>query len=117
MLFVRTNGRLHVTHLLQRNGSLACERIRDDYGLDWGQFNRLLEQTAPGNDGGIMLPWFEPEIVRGSSASIRRFNLDSNNAAANCRAIVEAQMMSVRLHSQWMKGDAEEDPRQPGAVL
>jgi xylulokinase len=34
---------------------------------------------------------------------IHRFDLDEKDAAANCRAIVEAQMMSMRLHSQWMK--------------
>jgi len=51
-----------------------------------------------------MLPWAAPEIVpRVHRPGIRRFNLDSNNAAANCRAVVEAQMMSMRLHSQWMK--------------
>ncbi|MGD0651455.1 MAG: FGGY-family carbohydrate kinase, partial [Verrucomicrobiia bacterium] len=32
-----------------------------------------------------------------------RFDLDERDAAANCRAVVEAQMMSMRLHSQWMK--------------
>jgi xylulokinase len=34
---------------------------------------------------------------------IHRFNLDPCDAAANCRAVVEAQMMSMRIHSQWMK--------------
>jgi xylulokinase len=87
-----------------KNGSLARERIRDQYGLDWGKFDRLLEQSAPGNRGGIMLPWFEAEIVpRVNQPGVRRFDLDPDDAAANCRAIVEAQMMSMRLHSQWMK--------------
>jgi xylulokinase len=34
---------------------------------------------------------------------IHRFDLDAKDAAANCRAIFEAQMMSMRLHSQWMQ--------------
>jgi xylulokinase len=34
---------------------------------------------------------------------IHRFDLDAKDAAANCRAIFEAQMLSMRLHSQWMQ--------------
>ena len=87
-----------------KNGSLARQRIRDQYGLDWAKFNELLKRTAPGNHGGIMLPWFEAEIVpRVSRPGVCRFDLDPKDAAANCRAIVEAQMISMRLHSQWMK--------------
>jgi xylulokinase len=87
-----------------KNGSLSLERIRGQYGLDWDQFNRFLEQTPPANGGGIMLPWFEAEIVpRVNKPGVHRFDLDPNDAAANCRAIVEAQMMSMRLHSRWVK--------------
>ena len=50
-----------------------------------------------------MLPWFEAEIVpRVYKPGIHRFDLDAKNTAANCRAIFEAQMLSMRLHSQWM---------------
>ena len=35
--------------------------------------------------------------------SIYRFDLDEKNVAANCRAIFEAQMLAMRLHSQWMQ--------------
>ena len=48
-------------------------------------------------------PWFEAEIVpRVKKPGIRRFDLDEKNIAANCRAIFEAQALSMRLHSQWM---------------
>jgi xylulokinase len=87
-----------------KNGSLARERVRDMYHLDWNGFDRGLATTPPGNRGAVMLPWFEAEIVpRVHRAGIHRFDLDPNDAAANCRAVVEAQMMSMRLHSQWMK--------------
>jgi xylulokinase len=33
---------------------------------------------------------------------VRRFDLDASDAAANVRAIVEAQMMAMALHSRWM---------------
>jgi xylulokinase len=87
------------------NGSLARERIRSQYGLDWEGYDQLLLNTKPGNNDAIMLPWFEPEIVpRVSRPGVHRFNFDGKNAAAqDCRAIVEAQMMSMRIHSAWMK--------------
>ncbi|MEI6077142.1 MAG: FGGY-family carbohydrate kinase [Verrucomicrobiota bacterium] len=88
-----------------KNGSLAREKVRELYGIkDWTTFGKMLEQTKPGNDGGILLPWFEAEIVpRVNRPGVHRFDLDEKNAAANCRAIFEAQMLSMRLHSQWMQ--------------
>ena len=87
-----------------KNGSLAREKIRDQYHLDWNGFNQAIASTPPGNNGEILLPWFEAEIVpRVNKPGIHRFNLDPKNAAANCRAVVEAQMMSMRLHARWMK--------------
>src|SRR5262249_38456560 len=41
-----------------RNGSLARERIRDQYGLDWPAFSDALRRTPIGNRGAMMLPWF-----------------------------------------------------------
>jgi len=94
----------YMTLICFKNGSLAREKIRAHYGIaDWKQFGELVAQTNPGNDGGVLLPWFEAEIVpRVNQPGIHRFNLDAKNVAANCRAIFEAQMMSMRLHSQWM---------------
>ncbi len=87
-----------------KNGSLARERIRDLYKLDWNGFNKALAATPPGNRGAILLPWFEAEIIpRVNRPGIRRFDLDPSDAPANCRAVIEAQMMSMRLHSRWMR--------------
>ncbi len=95
----------YMTLICFKNGSLAREKIRDAYGIrDWKKFGEALAATPPGNNGGILLPWFEAEIVpRVNQPGIHRFDLDEKDAAANCRAIVEAQMMTMRLHSQWMK--------------
>lgn len=94
----------YMTLICFKNGSLARERIRDEYGLDWDKFNNLLRKTKPGNKGGMMLPWFEAEIVpRVNKPGVHRLKLDPKDAGANCRAIVEAQIMSMRLHSAWMK--------------
>jgi len=86
-----------------KNGSLARENIKDSHGFDWPRFSQALRDTPVGNHGGLMLPWFDPEIVpRVPAPGVRRKNLDPANADANCRAVVEAQMMSMRLHSAWM---------------
>ena len=95
----------YMTLICFKNGSLAREKIRNAYGIkDWKKFGAALTATKPGSNGGILLPWFDAEIVpRVNKPGIHRFDLDKKDAAANCRAIVEGQMMSMRLHSQWMK--------------
>jgi xylulokinase len=86
-----------------KNGSLARERVRDLYGLDWAGFSRALAATPPGNGGKLMLPYFEPEIVpRVLLPGVRRFDLSEDDVTGNCRAVVEAQMLSMRRHSAWM---------------
>lgn len=85
------------------NGSLARERVRDGFGLSWTEFSRALEATPPGNDGRMLLPWFEPEITPTViSPGVRRFGLDAADAPANIRAVVEAQQMALARHSRWM---------------
>ena len=83
-----------------RNGSLARERIRETYGLDWADFSAALAATDAGNRGALMLPWFEPEITPHVAApGVRRFDLDPSDVARNVRAVVEAQMMAMANHS------------------
>jgi xylulokinase len=87
-----------------RNGSLARERVRDQYGLNWLSFSRALATTPPGNHGALMLPWFEPEITPPVRVPrVHRRNLDDADMPANVRAVIEAQMMSLANHSQWME--------------
>ena len=86
-----------------KNGSLARERIRDQYRLDWQSFARLLGERPAGNHGAIILPWFDPEITPTVlEPGARRFGLDPADVAANVRAVVEAQMLSLAIHSEWM---------------
>jgi xylulokinase len=85
------------------NGSLAREHVRDRYRLTWEGFSDALQQTTPGNHGGLMLPWLVPEITpHVARAEVRRLNLDEQDAAANVRAVVEAQMMTMANHTDWM---------------
>ncbi len=87
-----------------KNGSLARERVKDDYGLTWNDFSRILMEAPPGNRGRIMLPYFLPEITPLIlNPGVRRFGgLAPADAAGNVRAVVEAQAMALYLHSGWV---------------
>jgi xylulokinase len=95
----------YMTLICFKNGSLAREKIRELYGVkDWISFGKLLASTRPGNQGAVLLPWFDAEIVpRVNRPGIHRFDLAEADAGANARAIFEAQMLAMRLHSGWMK--------------
>jgi xylulokinase len=85
-----------------KNGSLAREAVRDAYGMTWDDFSAALRIT-PGHGGAIMLPYFDPEIVpKVLEPRVYRYGLDEADGPANVRAVVEAQMMSMALHSRWM---------------
>src|SRR5437763_5799425 len=91
-----------------RNGSIARERVRDEFGMSWTDFSNALGQTPPGNNGRMLLPWFEPEITPPvPNARVHRFDLDPEDAPANVRAIVEAQLIAMALHSRWMGVDVK----------
>lgn len=86
-----------------KNGSLARERIRDELGLDWAGFSRAIRETPAALGGrGLLLPWFEPEITpRVLTPGLRVCDLPPGDPR-RCRAVVEAQMMSMRIHTRWM---------------
>ena len=93
----------YMSLICYKNGSLAREEIKNKYGLDWDQFSQILKKTPPGNKGNIMLPYFLPEIVPlVLEPKIYRFGFDSNDIEANIRAIIEAQFLSMKLHSKWI---------------
>jgi len=100
-----------------KNGSLARERVRDDHGMNWDAFSRALRGTRPGNGGALMLPWFEAEITPPvAQPGVRRYGLDAADGPANVRAVVEAQMMALANHSQWMGVRAREIRATGGAA-
>lgn len=85
------------------NGSLARERVQDAYRFTWTDFSRALEMTPAGNLGRVLVPWFEPEITPPvAQPTVRRYRLEPDESAANVRAVVEAQLMAMTLHSHWM---------------
>ncbi len=83
------------------NGSLARERVRNDLGMTWAAFSHALDVTPPAVR--IILPWFEPEITPAVSvAGVRRYGFSSGDSHSDARALIDAQMMSMALHSRWM---------------
>ncbi len=81
-----------------RNGALARDWVRREYGLDWDAIGRLLEE-APGNDGCVMLPWVELETTpRIRHAGVRRFGFDRHDIARNVRGLIEGQVLAMANH-------------------
>jgi xylulokinase len=90
------------------NGSLARERVRDAFALTWRDFSRLLADTPAGNNGCMLLPWFDPEITPPVVAGgVRRFGLAESDGPGHVRGVVEAQMTAMALHSRWMAVEVE----------
>lgn len=93
----------YMSLICYKNGSLAREEIKNKYNLNWENFSKILTKTPPGNYGKIMLPYFFPEIVPlVLDPNIYRFGFDENDIEGNVRAIIEAQFLSMRLHSEWI---------------
>ena len=52
----------------------------------------------------MMLPWFEPEITPPVlTPGVRTTGLSEPPGPPHVRAVIEAQMMSMALHSRWMR--------------
>lgn len=88
-----------------KNGSLARDRVRQEAQVDWNFFGgAAFTQTPAGNGGKLALPWFEAEITPPVLTPGLRANFAFEQAdAATCiRAVVEAQALSIRAHSQWI---------------
>ena len=85
------------------NGSLARDKVREANHADWHYFDEVsMLESIPGNNGKLMLPYFEAEstpVVLNPSV-VR--NYENATAAEDIRAILESQMLSMRLHSNWI---------------
>lgn len=88
-----------------KNGSLAREAVKDKHGLDWDQFGLAgLAKTEPGNDGILMLPFFEPEITPRLDTNGPVYSVDRDlTAAEETRAVLEGQFLNMKIHSAWLQ--------------
>jgi len=102
-VFASPDGRNYMALICFLNGSLAREAVRDNYHFGWQEFTQALKDTPPGNNGALILPYFSPEITpKISNPCVVRDSLNESDAKANVRAIVEAQAMASKIHSDWM---------------
>jgi xylulokinase len=91
-----------------KNGSLAREKVKEEFELSWEEFDvKSFAETQPGNNGNIMLPFYFPEITPKTSSSIVEFAgekdfTERTNPYKAVRAIVESQMLNIKLHSSWI---------------
>jgi len=100
-----------------RNGSLAREWVRMEYGQDWDAVAKILE-SSPGNDGWLMLPWLEIESTpRIAHAGLRRFGFDRGDAARNIRGLIEGQMMAIANHAAAVSGTIDRVIATGGAAV
>jgi xylulokinase len=107
-LFVSPSGEYMALNCFL-NGALAIQRMRESYGYDWPTFTRILQETPAGNNRALLLPYFETEIVpKVVKPGLHRFHLSAEDGPANCRALIEAQMMAIRIHSEWMQLKAKQ---------
>lgn len=85
------------------NGSLAREKIKEQYQVSWEYFDgAAMTETTPGNNGKLMLPYFEAESTPAVLKPGVVRNYRTASAAEEIRAILESQMLSMRLHSLWL---------------
>lgn len=90
------------------NGSLARENVAQRAGLSWPEFERaILEDTKPGNDGNLMLPYYIPEMTpKILNPEVRLFGDDAfvryERPQALARAIVEAQALGMQRYSEFI---------------
>ena len=89
------------------NGSLAREQVAQRFGLDWTAFAAAVAQTRPGNQGNLMLPFFTTETTpRLLEPGVELFGSPEfvawQRPAEAVRAVLEAQALSMRRHSDWI---------------
>ncbi len=84
------------------NGSLAREEVRRLCGSTYEEFDRV---TPAPEEEYLMLPYFVPEstpLVLTPGVQYN-FNWARASAAERTRALLESQILSMRLHSEWQE--------------
>ncbi len=92
-----------------KNGAITREMVKNRYQLSWEKFTDILKRTPAGNHGKIMLPYYLPEIVPlVLEPKIHKFGFEEDTMSSNIRGVIEAQILSMRLHSSWIKENPTE---------
>ncbi len=94
-----------------RNGSLAREAIKEQFGLSWQDFELTgLARTEPANGQRVMLPFVADEITpRVSSSAMIPCGWEGQPSAAECvRGVLEGQFLNMKYHADWLGVETEE---------
>eukprot|EP00941_MAST-03F_sp_MAST-3F-sp1_P006299 g6299.t1 len=98
-----------------KNGSLTRQAICNSFAdATWKKFENMLSMTNPGNEGKIVFSVLVPEItpnipaVSGENADARNTymfdacdsRIEQTSPIERVRAVVESQMLSMRLHCE-----------------
>lgn len=88
-----------------KNGSLAREAIKNQFDLEWSDFEQeALSQTPTGNNGLMMLPFYEPEITPRIDTGGPVFSREGDHGALeSVRAVLEGQFLNMRQHFAWLE--------------
>lgn len=83
------------------NGSLAREKVRSELGLSYDEFDAEVE--ANGTEL-VMLPYFEAESTPAvlKPGVVYGFDPETASKTELVRALLESQILSMRLHSGWL---------------
>jgi len=73
-------------------------QILNQYNLSHEEFNEIIKKTPPGNNGKILVPWFEgertPDVPLGSPTYFG-FALNDFTKENLCRAVVEGAVLNL----------------------
>lgn len=95
--------------LVYKNGSLTRKYIKDlifQNDSDWSQFNEAIQNTPAGNDENIGFYFREteitPDVLKTGIVKFDKENkrIDPSINITDCRAIIESQALSYKLHSK-----------------
>ncbi len=68
------------------------------YGLTHEQFDRVLEATPPGNEGRVLVPWYEgertPDVPLGTATTFG-FRVEDFTRERVCRAVIEGHVLNL----------------------
>jgi xylulokinase len=91
-----------------KNGSLAREKVKDEFTLSLKKFDEIVENYQSVNSENITIPFYVPEITplllepavlyTGDDDFVRR-----SSPEKGVRSIVDSQLINMKIHSAWIK--------------
>lgn len=95
--FCDSTGR-YLPLLCVSNMANGYNAILRQYDLNHEEFNTIIEQTSPGNDGRIIFPWFigerTPDLPNATPLTFG-FGLEDFNRENLCRGVLEGHVLNL----------------------